>query len=448
MKLEYPKANSITNATICGQWGVNNVPVYLLKSATALNQLVGYVKFKNGSNGTVLYRGQGKDYNTLSPSGCRKKTSAVSDAIISAAADDDSMVNFFQLSDPDISGWDKYKSVIIESALQHYGASTYCMDFVDNHWCALWFGLYKFQNGTYSKRTDNDDFLYLYMYLADTNGSCIRGMYIGEDTYTVDLRKALPSCFLRPAAQHGWIVRQKTRTNCTYDSNVVCVAKIQVADAAKWLGEGELLSQDNFFPNYDIDQGYHILLQRQKRSGVSTKNQKPQVFPPLTVANYHYSKSIYSTNQDVLLSLRPICNVNYEGQHINNIIDLYTVLLQKGWSNDTCVPNLQSTWSERNPCKGHSGITALLVKRIFGGEIYYFKYSNRNHYFNIISGVTIDLTCHEVETNCINKYESASMICDSNQAQKRFYKNNEQQYKQMLNNCKMKIYCKQKRKKS
>jgi len=27
--------------------------------------------------------------------------------------------------------------------LQHYGSSTRCMDFVDNHWIALWFGLYQ-----------------------------------------------------------------------------------------------------------------------------------------------------------------------------------------------------------------------------------------------------------------------------------------------------------------
>ena len=86
MKLDYPKATSIDNAIPCGQWGKNNVPIYHLQSATALNQLVGYVKFKNGSNGTVLYRGQGKDYNTLSPSGCRESSIAVSDAIISAAS--------------------------------------------------------------------------------------------------------------------------------------------------------------------------------------------------------------------------------------------------------------------------------------------------------------------------------------------------------------------------
>ena len=146
MKIEYPKATSIPNATLCGSWGTNKVPVYQLGSAAALNQLVGYVKFINGSNGTVLYRGQGKDYETLSPSGCRAGCTAISNAIIEEMCSDDAMVKFFQLSDPEIEGWKKYKSVVVESALQHYGARTYCMDFVDNHWCALWFGLYRFQN--------------------------------------------------------------------------------------------------------------------------------------------------------------------------------------------------------------------------------------------------------------------------------------------------------------
>ena len=84
------------------------------------------------------------------------------------------------------------------------------------------------------------------MYLADTNGPVVRGMYIGENTYTVDLRKALPSCFSRPSAQHGWIVRPKDRTTYSFDTSVVCVAKISVSDAAKWLGDGDLLPFSQF----------------------------------------------------------------------------------------------------------------------------------------------------------------------------------------------------------
>ena len=63
MKLDYPKATSIDNAIPCGQWGKNNVPIYHLQSATALNQLVGYVKFKTVQ--TVRFYIVGKEKITI-----------------------------------------------------------------------------------------------------------------------------------------------------------------------------------------------------------------------------------------------------------------------------------------------------------------------------------------------------------------------------------------------
>ena len=46
-------------------------------------------------------------------------------------------------------------------------------------------------------------------YVAETNGPAVQGLYLGEETYTMDLRKALPSYFLRPCAQNEWIVKGK-----------------------------------------------------------------------------------------------------------------------------------------------------------------------------------------------------------------------------------------------
>ena len=440
MKLAYPRSDTVNQTIFCGFWKSSNIPMYQIETANALNQLVGYVKFINGSNGTVLYRGQGKDHGSLLPSGCRQSNAAVSDDIILKVSSDKDLVDFFKLSDPEISGWDKYKRIVIESTLQHYGACTYCMDFVDNHWCALWFGLYEFHKGTYSKRED-DGFLYLYMYLSDTNGSCVRGMYIGENTYTVDLRKALPSYFLRPAAQHGWVVHPRERGTCTYDDNVVCVAKIKVTDAAKWLGEGELLSQDNFFPDYDIDKGYSVLLHRQKRSGVLDKSRNSQIFPPCTIANYHQHKSFFTSSLKKVLSFAPIQSVSIKktNKKINNIVELYSILLESGWSRETCLKILQAKWSEKNPCLGHSSVTALLVQKCFGGEIYRFKYSDRQHYFNKISNEIIDLTYHEVDAGCYDRYETATRVGESTQSQKRFLEKNKAVFCQFLENCDIKI---------
>ena len=135
------------------------------------------------------------------------------------------------------------------------------MDFVDNHWCALWFGLYRFDpvSHRYVKRTDQDGVMYIYLYLADTNCPSINGVYIGEDAYTVDLRKALPSYFLRPASQHGWIVRNRNASaNSDYGENVLCIIEVKVGDADGWLGRGGLLTAENFFPDFNIDDGYKV----------------------------------------------------------------------------------------------------------------------------------------------------------------------------------------------
>lgn len=376
-----------STATTCAA-----VPVYHVSSPQAFNQVVGYAKFINGSNGTVLYRGQSKNHDSLLPSGARKKAVPVPDDTIDAIRTDDDIRRFFGLDGADVKGWERYQSVLIESVLQHYGASTYCMDFVDNHWCALWFGLHKFVDNHYIKRSGPDEKLYIYFYLADTNSACVRGMYIGEDTYTVDLRKALPSTFSRPAAQHGWIVRKQRREKCNYDDRVIGVVEVNADDAAKWLGEGELLSQDNFFPDYFHDQGYMVLLSRQIRSGVPSKWTK--ILPVNTICNYHYFKTFFTTKFGLYLIPRIEIKTK-NGEVITNITGLYSLLLEKGWCKESCVN--ETFWNVENPVVGQSLVTALLVQRCFGGEVFYFKYSNRTHHFNRIHGCYVDLTYEELD---------------------------------------------------
>lgn len=50
-----------------------------------------------------------------------------------------------------------FQKLVVEAVLQHYGATTYCVDFVDNHWTALWFGLYKWDktNSRYLLRNNS-----------------------------------------------------------------------------------------------------------------------------------------------------------------------------------------------------------------------------------------------------------------------------------------------------
>ena len=186
MKKEFPKKNNaIKGAIAIGTWKNEEVPIFSVSTQHELKQLIGYVKHINAANGTVLYRGQTNNYPGLKPSGCRGQ-GYVSGDIINGLMNDTRFQHYLGLDQPEVAGWTKYQELLIEAVLQHYGANTRCMDFVDNHWCALWFGLYRFDpvSHRYVKRTDQDGVMYIYLYLADTNCPSINGVYIGEDAYS------------------------------------------------------------------------------------------------------------------------------------------------------------------------------------------------------------------------------------------------------------------------
>lgn len=380
--IEYPKATDFQKAKFIGTWGVSPIPIYDVPNMHSLNQLVGYVKHINAGNGTVLYRGQCELHEKVSPSikhdsKKKKVNTARLQLAIESIISEGPLLKYFGLKKAEVKGWEMFQKLVVEAVLQHYGATTFCVDFVDNHWTALWFGLYKWDKenkryllrdntGTgeddkyivksdymnkkplpdepkletttlddstiaelleHSKLTtvpfdelvrrnvvkkhminhkrwesecaeieqynseldqlENSDHLFLFLYVADTNASNIRGVYMGEQTYTVDLRKTLPSNFLRPCSQHGWVVRGK---NDDYDFNegVSCVVRVNIDLAKEMLGLGALLSQDNFFPDETIDQGYNILLERQKDSRLKSKYKK--LLPPGMITDFGASK--------------------------------------------------------------------------------------------------------------------------------------------------------------
>lgn len=380
--VEYPKANDLQKAKFVGTWGDSLIPIYDVPNMHSLNQLVGYVKHINAGNGTVLYRGQCKLYKRVVPSimhepAHKEENDSRLEKTIAAVIEDKPCLKFFGLRNSDVEGWVLYQKLIIEAVLQHYGASTYCVDFVDNHWTALWFGLYELdkKNNKYSIRDntgrgesdsciisseemrkkaylpeptldtitldenkikelqghaentsisldelirrnikrkfdgvrrawereckkisaynnaidaiENADHLFLFLYVADTNVSNLHGVYMGDKTYTIDLRKSLPSTFLRPCSQHGWVVRGKNE-DYDFNENISCVVRVNVDLAKAMLGMGELLTQENFFPDETIDQGYNILLERQEDSRLKSKYKK--LLPPGMITDFGISK--------------------------------------------------------------------------------------------------------------------------------------------------------------
>ena len=408
----------------------DSIPIYHVDTPHAFNRVVGYARYINSTSGTVLYRGQNELFNSLLPSGARSGRSAVPETILADICADQQFAKFFGLDRTETCGWKEYNYMLIEAALQHYGGYTYCMDFVDNHWCALWFGLYKFENNHYYARNDDGN-LYVFLYVAETAGSCVGGMYIGDKTYTVDLRKALPSTFQRPASQHGWVVRQKERKSSNLDDRVVGIIEISVKHAKKWLGDGELLSEENFFPSYTIDQGYKVLLSRQHRSGISFG--KKEILPQNTVCNYHMHELFYCSDFEKLLKTYPGKEVP-EDIKVSNPLDVFELLLKVGWDEQTCATNVD--WSEDKPYVGQSAATAVLLQRWFGGEVCFMSYSKKTHYFNIIDGTVVDLTRSELPGNLSERCEDPSNYTKLKSGERSVHKKYKDKVERLISNCK------------
>lgn len=387
MEINRPKTDSINGTVRIGTWSSKEIPVYTVFDADGLNQIVGYVKLINAVNGTVLYRGQCDLYPSVIPSICREKEkldSAKAELanILNKMVDDDGVKTYWHFEDnQDISSWKDYRKMILEATLQHYGAKTFCVDFVDNHWTALWFGLYRWnqekkmheRRKAENKNSNEDDLIvydlsalpfrpepaepqyttietlpqsdinmakklsgssdkpiedflnhfvkkhnrgekasweeackkyrkdpvrkqyleddkkahmYLFLYVADTNAPTLRGVSIGKETYVMDLRKTIPSTFLRPCSQHGWIVRGNKEEKYCFETNIACVLRISVELVDQMLGEGLLNSPKNFFPSPKRDEGYNLLLSRQEGTSTVHDDEYPIILPMGTIPAY------------------------------------------------------------------------------------------------------------------------------------------------------------------
>ena len=410
----------------------NPIPIYHVDTVHAFNRVIGYARYINATAGTVLYRGQTELHSSLLPSGTREGKTAVSETLFENICADPQFSRFLGLDRQSIKGWKEYNHMLIEAVLQHYGAKTFCMDFVDNHWCALWFGFNEIKNNHYRHRNDKGS-LYVFLYVAETEGPCVSGMYIGESTYTVDLRKALPSTFQRPASQHGWIVRSKERKATSLDNRVVGIVEISVDDAREWLGNGELLSEENFFPSFSIDQGYKVLLSRQQRSGLYFNNNI--VLPQNTICNYHLKELLYCSDFEKMALLKRVSPISKEIE-CNNLMDLFSLLFNTGWDENTCDPKIH--WDETRPYIGQSAATAILTQRWFGGDICSFSYSDRTHYFNIIDGIILDLTWSELQNNTLHDYYQPGHYTQIKPGIRKVHSKYEDKVKYLIENCKKK----------
>lgn len=237
----------------------------------ALIQAAGYLKYGCAKEGEfVFFRGQSKHYKTMPPSIMRQGKTA--------ASQNKRLRSLNKAIDDVIAGNNLLQSLpkqVVEPLLQHYGFKTTWIDLVDNIWVALWFACHHARSvgkfGQYMHferrqvpREDNSEFAYVYMVAADSRPGSLAGTWTGPKTELVDLRVCCPSLYVRPHAQHGVLFRARGEVGgrpSEYSSQVRGIIEIELGQALRWLGEGEMLGVRSLFPPPYYDQGYQWLLE-------------------------------------------------------------------------------------------------------------------------------------------------------------------------------------------
>ena len=231
----------------------------------------------------IFYRGQttlyGKNYDEMKPSAYRglDRSKDVEDGID------------LVLKIPPFDGVEISREAI-EGMIQQYGGLSRWIDVVDNIWVALWFACHRawtasdiaetdkakahnhspMQYVHYEKRVpelEKEDKRYAYVVLIGVEEKLelkSPGFYKSQRDELLNLRQALPSQFIRPHAQHGWLVRRRKGSGCVRDLKGMIhgVIKIPLDIALDWLGTSKAFSVDSIFPPPAFDTGWRDLMFR------------------------------------------------------------------------------------------------------------------------------------------------------------------------------------------
>ena len=247
--------------------------VYTIKSVHDLTQFIGFGKYINKNINSVFIRGQTKLHNgSLIPSLYRGRT-----RLDSITYKYNSRINALKKSIP---SFQQYERIVLDPLLQHYGIKTPFIDLVDNVWVALWFALHKAECKTINSHEyiyyheNEEEYSYILLVASDaTILSDKSGVYVGSNIHLIDLRKALPSYFLRPHAQHAYMLRKTESFPADYSDLIIGIAKIPTELGLKWLGSNDFLTVSSLFPAAYFDSGYAVLLKHYPEEPQGTVNQ-------------------------------------------------------------------------------------------------------------------------------------------------------------------------------
>lgn len=268
---------------VCGE----KIKIYEINDQNSLVQFVSAAKYINRHSYKVYLRGQTHQYNgAMVPSLLRGNCNSTNRI--------KELKKNLRVMRESNTGLKDYQDIVLEPLLQHYGMKTRTLDLVDNLWIALWFGLYRAEarivDGTehisYVRRQPvervydigegkwKDEKQYAYIYLIATDALeetwaygrkesnlPYAGIYEGQGTRLVDLRRALEPRFLRPHTQHGLMllktgVQDDKSLAEDYSDLIVGIAKVPVQLGFQWIGESNLLNVSTLFPSAVFDRGY------------------------------------------------------------------------------------------------------------------------------------------------------------------------------------------------
>lgn len=242
----------------CGK----KINIYPIETVHDLTQFIGFGKYINNQSGNVYMRGQTDLYGgAMRPSlyRGRNKVDRLTDKYNQKM---NSVITSTRL-------FEQYNRSVFEPLVQHYGIKTPYIDVVDNVWVALWFALHQTKTKVINSHEyvyyyeNKNEYSYIVLMATDAIVETNRfGVYKGEMTTVVDLRKALPSYFLRPHAQHAYMIRKNEQYPIDYSDLIIGIAKIPTAIGLKWLGSNDFLTVSSLFPAAYFDSGYGIMLKR------------------------------------------------------------------------------------------------------------------------------------------------------------------------------------------
>jgi TPR repeat protein len=95
-------------------------------------------------------------------------------------------------------------------------------------------------------------------------------------------------------------------------------------------------------------------------------------------------------------------------ERIRDLLGMYD-LMTEIWSKETCAPRMRDEGTPENRTLGQCSITAFLIQDIFGGGVYGTELEDGNyHCYNVIDGMTFDLTSEQFGDEVLN-YENNPM---------------------------------------